>query len=242
MDEKIIIKSEHYTGKKLSKILLIVGIVLSVLFFAFFAIRSISGSIHEYNVTEETYTEHTARGYCWESDKRDTCYTCEQYSPTMSVGEYVKKDIASIPVYYQNIFCFSIIILCIFVLLALLIPYYLRCFEMTISDKRIFGKVVFGRRVDLPLDSVTAVGMGAFKSITVSTSSGRISFAAVKNCEEIHKTISDLIIERQKKSVHTETVATPATTDELKKYKELLEDGVITQEEFDAKKKQLLGL
>ena len=30
--------------------------------------------------------------------------------------------------------------------------------------------------------------------------------------------------------------------DELKRYKELLDTGVITQEEFDAKKKQLLGL
>ena len=29
---------------------------------------------------------------------------------------------------------------------------------------------------------------------------------------------------------------------EFKKFKELLEAGVITQEEFDAKKKQLLGL
>lgn len=32
------------------------------------------------------------------------------------------------------------------------------------------------------------------------------------------------------------------TADELKKYKDLLDKGVITQEEFDAKKKQLLGL
>ena len=30
--------------------------------------------------------------------------------------------------------------------------------------------------------------------------------------------------------------------DELKKHKELLDMGIITQEEFDAKKKQLLGL
>ena len=34
----------------------------------------------------------------------------------------------------------------------------------------------------------------------------------------------------------------PSNADELKKYKELLDAGVITQEEFDAKKKQLLGL
>lgn len=32
------------------------------------------------------------------------------------------------------------------------------------------------------------------------------------------------------------------TAEELKTYKELLDTGVITQEEFDAKKKQLLGL
>ena len=33
-----------------------------------------------------------------------------------------------------------------------------------------------------------------------------------------------------------------SNADELKKYKDLLESGTITQEEFDAKKKQLLGL
>ncbi len=30
--------------------------------------------------------------------------------------------------------------------------------------------------------------------------------------------------------------------DELKKFKDLLDNGIITQEEFDQKKKQLLGL
>lgn len=37
-------------------------------------------------------------------------------------------------------------------------------------------------------------------------------------------------------------VETSSPADELKKYKELLDMGVITQDEFDAKKKQLLGL
>lgn len=36
--------------------------------------------------------------------------------------------------------------------------------------------------------------------------------------------------------------AAPSVADELKKFKELLDLGAITQEEFDAKKKQLLGL
>ena len=30
--------------------------------------------------------------------------------------------------------------------------------------------------------------------------------------------------------------------DELRKYKELLDDGIITESEFEAKKKQILGL
>ena len=36
--------------------------------------------------------------------------------------------------------------------------------------------------------------------------------------------------------------ATLGTAEELKNFKELLDSGVITQEEFDEKKKQLLGL
>lgn len=43
-----------------------------------------------------------------------------------------------------------------------------------------------------------------------------------------------LIAERQYKEI--------SNADELKKYKDLLDSGVITQEEFDLKKKQLLGL
>ena len=39
-----------------------------------------------------------------------------------------------------------------------------------------------------------------------------------------------------------QVVQTLSPADELLKYKQLLDSGVITQEEFDAKKKQLLGL
>lgn len=45
--------------------------------------------------------------------------------------------------------------------------------------------------------------------------------------------------EKRKKSSASEMFS---SADELKKYKELLDNGVISQEEFNAKKKQLLGL
>ena len=117
--------------------------------------------------------------------------------------------------------------------------------DMVITDKRVYGKAGFRKRVDLPTDSISAVGTSIFNCITVATSSGRISFFAIKNRDEIHKTLSGLLIDRQSKPVAT--LATKqeipqSNADELKKYKELLDGGVITQEEFDAKKKQLLGL
>ena len=45
-----------------------------------------------------------------------------------------------------------------------------------------------------------------------------------------------------KERVAVEVVAPISTPQELEQYKALLDQGVITQEEFDAKKKQLLGL
>ena len=66
----------------------------------------------------------------------------------------------------------------------------------------------------------------------------------------IVETITYLVKKRKNISAATESsVAKEAVVsckepniDDLKKYKELLDSGVITQEEFDAKKKQLLGL
>lgn len=63
------------------------------------------------------------------------------------------------------------------------------------------------------------------------------------NSRSIRK-LSKEEFEREKAAQCTTTPAAPAASaaDELKKFKELLDMGVITQEEFNAKKKQLLGL
>ena len=117
--------------------------------------------------------------------------------------------------------------------------------EIVITDKRAYGKSLFGKLVDLPLDSISAVGSFWPKGVSISTSSGRVSFSFIKNRNEIHKCVSDLLIERQSRN-GTNTIIqneySRSDADELKKFRELLDTGVITQEEFDAKKKQLLGL
>ena len=63
--------------------------------------------------------------------------------------------------------------------------------------------------------------------------------------DAIYKIMNNLLIERQQEKVNATVAAAAPKSDEadqLKKYKDLLDSGVITQEEFDAKKKQLLGL
>jgi predicted Zn-dependent peptidase len=47
-----------------------------------------------------------------------------------------------------------------------------------------------------------------------------------------------------KTNINTKTTSTTASENisTIREYKKLLDDGIITQEEFDAKKKQLLGL
>ena len=62
--------------------------------------------------------------------------------------------------------------------------------------------------------------------------------------EDVANYIRDQIDQiKRGKNAPTIISSTPVSSaDELKKFKELLDMGVITQEEFDAKKKQLLGL
>ena len=56
------------------------------------------------------------------------------------------------------------------------------------------------------------------------------------------ESIKSVIIEKKKSTQSKSDSLNVSNADELKKYKELLDNGVISQEEFDAKKKQILGL
>ena len=54
--------------------------------------------------------------------------------------------------------------------------------------------------------------------------------------------ILDEGLKRSNENVPVQVNEAVSVADELKKFKELLDSGVISQEEFDAKKKQLLGI
>lgn len=115
--------------------------------------------------------------------------------------------------------------------------------KIVVTDKRVYGVAKFGARVDLPVDVISAVGTTQwFNGVEVSSPSGKISFLFIKNRDSIYKAINELLINRQSNKQEPVKVNNTNTTEELKQYKELLDNGVITQEEFEKKKKQLLGL
>lgn len=132
-------------------------------------------------------------------------------------------------------------VLCpVLIILTIVLFFYVNGCEITVTDKRVYGKAAFGKRVDLPLDSISSVASKAFlKRIFVATSSGKVAFCLATNYAELHAAINELLIARQKKSPEPRA---ESSSDELKKLKELLDTNVITQEEFEAKKKQILGL
>lgn len=120
--------------------------------------------------------------------------------------------------------------------------------EIIVSDKRVRGKAAFGKSVDLPVDAISAISLSAvFSGVAIATASGLIKFFMIENADEIHSEVGKLLDARQEKPKSVAETAIKqevqqSNADELKKYKELLDSGIITQEEFDAKKKQLLGL
>ena len=117
--------------------------------------------------------------------------------------------------------------------------------ELTITDKNARGKAIFGKEVVLPIYMVSAYSTRRFMStIAVASSSGLTKFSFIGNYAEIGKVLSELINKRQDKTetAASEPKAANSNMDDLVKLKNLLDSGIITEEEFEAKKKQLLGL
>lgn len=122
---------------------------------------------------------------------------------------------------------------------------------LTITDKRVYGNLL-NKSVNMPLSAISHVERVRNIHFNIATTSGTMKFFHCDNCVEVVYTISDLLQERNapKPNMEPLVVSTPelsrnaqiSSADEIRKYKELLDEGILTQEEFDSKKKELLGL
>jgi len=175
----------------------------------------------------------------WYAESRRFWY--ERFNEVYEIQEYLGV------VFSRYGILFFLIAITVTLIIGLIFYHATSKITLTITDKRVYGTALFGKRVDLPFDMISAVGTSIFKGIAVATSSGTIKFAFMENRDSLHDEISkQLVIRQSQNNKKGDTVIKQeipqSNADELKKYKELLDSGVISQEEFDAKKKQLLGL
>lgn len=121
------------------------------------------------------------------------------------------------------------------------------------TNKRVLmldkGMIYGLKLIDIPLDRINSISHskglllgkisitdGATTRTIENVSNNTVSFFAntVNNEVELYK--------QSKLASTTQVVNNTSPADELIKYKQLLDMGALTQEEFDAKKKELLGL
>jgi hypothetical protein len=115
-------------------------------------------------------------------------------------------------------------------------------------EKTIYLNQITGTEVttgDWPFDGVIHFdlpgGSESFSSIHRMEGPNSVLFASSLNDSAIN--FKNKIEELQQKlnTINTQ-VAQVSTSDEIRKFKQLLDEGIITNEEFDKKKKDLLGL
>ena len=230
MEDNILIKSERVSLKPFNIIIILCIAIICINTLDWFI-----KSIESLRLSEEECNLRSAVvGY------RDYDYDKHQEAKKAYREASSKKDDAEEKCMYMNI------PLSIITLITFMLYFSLKNSEIVISNKRVYGRTAFGKRVDLPVDSISAISKSILKGISVSTSSGAIKFIGIKNQSNIYNTLSNLLIERQNQNNYNKEFVSNnqklSKADELKQFKELLDSGIITQEEFDAKKRQLLGL
>lgn len=117
---------------------------------------------------------------------------------------------------------------------------------MVVTDANFYSVVfneAFGaNKVVIPLSKIsgcTVSGLAAMK-LTITEGTTKYEYDAVSNSKIIVEAIKNKAGKSEGQS-KTEASAPADPAEELRKYKKLLDDGIITQEDFDQKKKMLLG-
>ena len=117
--------------------------------------------------------------------------------------------------------------------------------SITVTGNRIYGKNGFGKNVEVTPENISTVRLASHKGVAITADGKIIRFPFLKNRKIVYEEINKLLVGKDRPQVvapKKEIVEKPGNIEEIKKYKELLDIGAITQEEFDAKKKQLLEL
>jgi hypothetical protein len=115
--------------------------------------------------------------------------------------------------------------------------------RILMGQKKIFGQIsqviALENINDITLSTAILLGI-----VEIDTFKERFNVAVGKGvAKKIYSAMHDVFCKHKNQKQHTSFVQNDlSSADEIMKLKQLLEQGVISQSEFDAKKKQLLGL
>ena len=140
---------------------------------------------------------------------------------------------------YNVLFYIAYGILLLALLLTVIIT-VIRQKELIITENMLICK--YNKKKNKQILIKDVIGIESSKNgLKLNGNGFKYNISLISNAEEL-KTEIMMRMKTLKENDNKESVIQTAGADELKKFKELLDSGVITQEEFDAKKKQLLGL
>lgn len=208
-----------------------------------------------YNYFTRVYTDVTLDGikYDYSQSRKTQDKVKEIFTEYMSVGGYHRYSKYSIENWfkYKNVFeyyflhssCqpFSVISY-ILVLIALILTFDVirkQKRKLTITEEILICEYNKKKIKEIMIKDVISVECSK-KGLHLSGNGIKFKIHLISNADELKKLIIEKKTELSKNNSEKPSFTTNA--DEIKKFKDLLDNGIITQEEFDEKKKQLLGI
>lgn len=159
---------------------------------------------NEFDVRINSFNNHIHNNSCYRYDSYYSSYTDYLWDSMIPYCRYSYFDTGeeyATQIFLENELVTSLLILGSGVVFCVLLFLLLNFYKITVTNNRIYGRLAFGKRVDLPIDFVTAISkIRALKGISVSSSSKKTKFLLVKNADEIYNEINKLLIERQSKA------------------------------------------
>ena len=113
--------------------------------------------------------------------------------------------------------------------------------KLTLTNYKVSG-TYRNMTLDIPIDSITSVSKGWQESVCITCPGNVYNIAFMGNRDAFCTELNNLLNERTKQTMRGVSNNESSKFEELTRLKQLLDNGIITQEEFDKKKKELLGL
>lgn len=189
MEETLIVKSDKNNLDKL-KFVSIIFFVIAIILYMMYSIQ--------YNKANEVITTYWDAYHAIDDYNDLLKKSGKGYQIKETLEDYKAENEDFIDYGYdemrkaKNIFW--LVAFCSLAFLASGIIYlYIGRTTITVTDKRIYGKAIFGKNIDIPINSIIFVEIGQPKKITIATSAGKIQFAGIKNVDEIYGKIQTIL-------------------------------------------------